>query len=92
MESDPMLRSISEFCPRGTQIKSPSGFSFDPNDVCGLEAQGRDRSNFSLTVHLRSGSAVRVTFYDNTDGSAAEHFALMRNIEKAVNSSEQKAK
>jgi hypothetical protein len=82
-----MLHNITEYCPRGTQIKRPGGFRFKPECVIGLEADDCSYDEPSLKVKLEGGSETIVTFHRNVDDGPPDVFAILRNIEEAVNAS-----
>jgi len=79
-----MLRSISDFCPPGTQIRNPGGLVIDPEKIVGIEANGHYRNDRTVTIYYGGGDKTTIEFYDNTDGSAASHYQLMRNIQAAA--------
>ena len=72
------LMSIGEFCPSGTQIEKPGGFSFRPKDVTAVEVNGRN-SPGGIMLHFGT-SSVLVEFYYNVDGGPAEIYAIAAAI------------
>lgn len=80
------LRSISEFCPPGTQIKSPGGLSFDPNDVAGLESYSDSDGDGWPRIIIRwlsGGAPTTIRFHRNVDGGTADVYGVARSIELA---------
>lgn len=77
------LHSISEFCPKGMQIRTPGGFDFDPATVTGIESYA-DAGGERLVLHSQS-SVVTFTFYRNVDGGPPDVYGLAHNINIAAN-------
>lgn len=74
---------IDEFCPKGTQIASPGGLSFDLNSITSMTAN-EDAPTGSLTMNFKGGGTTVVTFHRNTDGGPPRVYELKRNIGEAI--------
>lgn len=77
-----MLRDIGEFCPPGTQLKSPPGFSLDPKRVIALET-----SAGYLRVVFR-GYAAHLEFYRGPEDAPPRIAEIAQNIRNAANARE----
>lgn len=74
---------ITEFCPKGMQIASPGGLSFDLNSVASMAAN-EDAPTGSLTMNFKGGGSIVVTFYRNVDDGPPRVYELKQNIEDAI--------
>lgn len=79
-----MLERIEKFCPKGMQIKSPHGLSFDPAGVVAVEVTDGGRDG-SLKLHYGSSCTV-ITFHGNHSGGGPQDiYGLAHNIREACN-------
>lgn len=75
------LRSITDFFPLGTQMKSPGGFTFDPRSLIGIEAYG-ESADPRIVLRVSAGCTT-VSFHRNIDGGPPAVYEIAERIEKA---------
>ena len=74
-----MLRSIGDFCPRGTQLSHPGGTYIDPDKIVGMEAD-EDNNGRYVRIFMESGS-ITLRFHNRL----AEHYKIMENLACNIN-------
>jgi len=78
-----VLKNICDFCPPGTQIKSPGGVSFDPSQLVAVVATETYGEGL-LELHT-PGGVIKFEFYRNVGGGPADVYAIHRAIVEAGN-------
>ena len=73
------LYSISDFCPPGTQIKSPHGLTINPDLISAVETVSHDKYNRYVIIHY-GHSYTKIEFYGNVDGEPADVYTIQENI------------
>jgi hypothetical protein len=79
-----MLHNITDFFPAGTQLATPAGLHFDPDNVGAVESRGHLPQR-KLLVFWKGGGCTELSFHRCVDGSPAEVDHICKSIIYHVN-------